>query len=289
MRLALITEGTKYAEQIMLGLSLRDIVLDTLILVHEFRPSFQSRWSLTIRHLSLGGGIARLLLRKIANTFDKQPPESQIIWQGLCREICDGGVRNSSLMLDTLRAAQPDFLILGGVGILSAAALQIPIKGTINVHPGLLPWVRGVGVVARSLERQVAVGVTAHCVDAGIDTGQIIRRELVSISNVETLGSAIRKTAKRSVDVMVDVVSALHEGNGLRVMNQTLRYPYCKWPSPAEEAAVDKQVQEGLARALYVRWREFYGSDRLPFDDSRCPHIAISPLAPSQGESYDTH
>src|SRR5688572_15412265 len=44
----------------------------------------------------------------------------------------------------TLVRARPDVLVLAGTGIVPPAILRIPAMATLNAHPGLLPWIRGV-------------------------------------------------------------------------------------------------------------------------------------------------
>jgi folate-dependent phosphoribosylglycinamide formyltransferase PurN len=280
MRLVLITSGTEYARRITLTLSLGGTVIDTLLLVHPPQLPSCARFQAVMRDIlyprRLMSRFGRLLL---SAGGQGRPNDDGTSHEGLCHEIVDGGEINSEFMLQTLRVARPDYLLLGGLGILSDAALQIPARGTVNVHPALLPWIRGTGVVARSIEREVAIGVTAHFVNAGIDTGDIIQRRLVPITDVDTLESATSKAGELCVEVMVNIVSSLLEGKSLDRLAQTLRYPYCRYPSPAEKAALAKRVRDGYAKALYCRWREFYGSDVLMPDNTDHPPIAVSPLS----------
>jgi len=48
--------------------------------------------------------------------------------------------------------------------------------GVLNVHLGLLPQIRGMSSPEWSLLSGVPVGITFHYMDAGIDTGPILRR-----------------------------------------------------------------------------------------------------------------
>jgi methionyl-tRNA formyltransferase len=68
----------------------------------------------------------------------------------------------------------PELVVLGGTRILRPHLLAIPTRGTINAHPGLLPWLRGSSSVEWALYEDVAVGSTVHFVEVGIDTGPII-------------------------------------------------------------------------------------------------------------------
>jgi methionyl-tRNA formyltransferase len=186
-------------------------------------------------------------------------------------------------MLDALRAAGPDYLVLAGLGIVGAAALAIPRRGTFNVHPGLLPWVRGVAVVERAIERRVPVGVTAHYVNAGIDTGAIILRKLVPVQPFDTLASLERKAYEACTRSMVEVVAAAAGGRHPAATTQGRRYPYCKDMSPEDYARTDEAVRQGLGLALYREWSAFYGSDVLPADADRSPAVGVSPVGARDG------
>lgn len=82
-----------------------------------------------------------------------------------------------------LKALEPDLFVINSYSmILRPDLLAIPVRGTINIHGGLLPDYRGANVTEWALineERQS--GVTMHMVDAGIDTGPIIGQAVVPL------------------------------------------------------------------------------------------------------------
>ena len=84
----------------------------------------------------------------------------------------------SERVLGILRADPPDLFAVFGTPILKAPILAIPKLGAINGHTALLPEYRG----SRSEFFQCCdqnydhVGITFHYIDAGVDTGDIIRQ-----------------------------------------------------------------------------------------------------------------
>ncbi len=80
-----------------------------------------------------------------------------------------------------LREFAPDLVILLGADIVPAALLEIPRLGTINPHYGLLPRYRGMNVTEWSIYYDDPVGVTVHAVDPGIDTGEILLHEALTV------------------------------------------------------------------------------------------------------------
>jgi methionyl-tRNA formyltransferase len=75
---------------------------------------------------------------------------------------------------DSLRAAEIDIAIQGGIGILKPAMLETPRIGFMNVHPGRLPAYKGNTCLEWALYNGDDIYATAHIIDAGIDTGPII-------------------------------------------------------------------------------------------------------------------
>ncbi len=287
-RIAVLTSGGDYAERILLGLALRGVAVDALLiaqgqssgrasLFHRIRKSLRERSLAEV----LSKGFRKIRISTGTVSKNRGTRSGPTPWEGMAGEIIIAGPLNGPRMLDAMKRIAPDYLVLAGVGIVGKQALLLPRVGTINVHPALLPFARGVGVVARSLQRGVPVGVTAHLVDPGIDTGEILHRELIYVSKWETLESLKRKAAARSVELMVEFVTEASKGARLTTARQPIRFAYCKWPTPDEERQISQQVRGGVAKHLYQRWLEFYGAKVLPDRIEPYPPIQIEPLTSS--------
>ena len=83
---------------------------------------------------------------------------------------------NSTLTVETLRSLRPDLVVLAQVGLLGPEMLAIPRLGTLNGHPGWLPYYRGLdcGKWAIAENEPHRLGASVHWVDQGVDTGPII-------------------------------------------------------------------------------------------------------------------
>ena len=78
--------------------------------------------------------------------------------------------------------------------------LTLPSKGVINFHPALLPEYKGTGGYNLAiLEWLSEWGVSAHYVDEGIDTGDIIKINKFSIN---TESETVVSLEKKSMDVL---------------------------------------------------------------------------------------
>jgi len=74
--------------------------------------------------------------------------------------------------------------------ILKPPLLDVPRLGFVNTHPSLLPHNRGKHYNFWAIVEQAPFGVTLHCVDSGVDTGNIITQSNIDYDwcdNGETL------------------------------------------------------------------------------------------------------
>jgi len=88
---------------------------------------------------------------------------------------------NDELCLETLKAINPDVVIVNGTRIISKKVLQTIDGIFINTHVGITPQYRGVHGAYWALVKgdRENCGVTIHLVDPGIDTGSILKQEIV--------------------------------------------------------------------------------------------------------------
>jgi formyltetrahydrofolate-dependent phosphoribosylglycinamide formyltransferase len=105
-------------------------------------------------------------------------------------------------LTDRLRALRIDLVACAGfMRVLREPFLGAFAGRVLNVHPSLLPKHPGLDPVAKALAAGDAeTGCTVHLVDAGIDTGEILRRETVSIlphDTVESLTERIHEAEHR--------------------------------------------------------------------------------------------
>jgi methionyl-tRNA formyltransferase len=272
VRIVVITSGGDYAQRILTGLALEGVIPQALLIIQPARPRDNEG---LLRRLCrrpsprrLAAAVLRRALRAVEPATQSDQPSP---WEGMAEEVRTVGPLNGQAMLEALRSLEPDYLVLAGLGILKAEALSIPRRGTFNVHPGLLPWIRGVDVIERAIQRSTPVGITAHYVNAGIDTGAIIRRELIPVHSHDTLGSLRRKAYERSARLMVELATAAAHGRHPEATTQRRRYRYCSSLTTEEFSRIEATVREGLAVKLYREWLAFYGSHIIPAGEERSP------------------
>lgn len=277
--IVVLTAGGEYAARLLLGLGVRGVIPEATLIAPHLHSRNAAVSDGLRRNASPRRFAAAVFRRLLAQVDDSIGPK------GFLDQWCEFSERievmpsvNDGLTEAAIREIAPDYLILAGCSIVRANILALPSRGTINVHPGLLPWIRGVHVVEHAIERRVPVGITAHFVNAGIDTGNIIRRELIPVRPGDTLRSLRRKSSERCTELLIELAAGVARGEHPTGLAQQIRFPYCKWLRDAQLDEIDAKVASGEAMKLHASWSEHFGSHIIPLDRGDHPPIATPPL-----------
>lgn len=116
---------------------------------------------------------------------------------------------------------RPELVVSAGfMRVLGPAVLADFSDRIINTHPALLPAFPGAHAVRDALAAGVAeTGCTVHVVDAGVDTGPVIRQEALPVvpsDDEATLHERIKVIERRLlIDVVKDIAAhglTVHDG-----------------------------------------------------------------------------
>lgn len=112
-----------------------------------------------------------------------------------------------------LKSLSPDVIVVVAFGqILSQEILDIPRYGCVNVHASLLPKYRGAAPIQKAiLEGEKVTGITTMLMDKGLDTGDILLKEEVEISDDETGGSLFAKLSLVGAKLLAKTLRGLEE------------------------------------------------------------------------------
>ena len=89
----------------------------------------------------------------------------------------------------------PDLIVVSAFGqLLRQNVLDLPRYGCVNIHASLLPRHRGAAPIqAAILAGDTETGITIMKMDAGLDTGPMLRQRAISIGVEDTGGSLFEK------------------------------------------------------------------------------------------------
>ena len=120
--------------------------------------------------------------------------------------------------VDYLAGFGVDIFVVAAFGqILSQALLDMPKYGCINVHASLLPKYRGAAPIQWAvINGEQTTGVTIQQMDIGIDTGDIIAQEALTLAADETGGSLFDKLAAVGASLCVKAMEQIASGTATR-------------------------------------------------------------------------
>ena len=156
------------------------------------------------------------------------------------------------------QSLRPDLLVVVAYGlILPKAILEIPLHGCINVHASLLPRWRGAAPIERAiLAGDKETGVTIMQMDEGLDTGDILTTEKVSIEDTASRLDVEAKLQLAGISALIRVVDRIGEFQlGAQPQDDsqsTYAHKLSKsealidWSGSAVD--VDRQVRVGIGR-----------------------------------------
>jgi methionyl-tRNA formyltransferase len=138
--------------------------------------------------------------------------------------------------------ARCDVLVVAAYGlILPTWVLQLPRLGCLNIHASLLPRWRGAAPIQRAIEAGDArTGITLMQMDAGLDTGDILRQHELPVEPDDTSATLSDRLAALGARLVVQTLDALAHG------------PLARTPQPAQGACYAHKIDK--AEAL-IDWR----------------------------------
>ena len=149
--------------------------------------------------------------------------------------------------VDVLRGLAPDLIVVVAFGqILSKEILSLPPLGCINVHASLLPRYRGAAPMQWAIVRgEKETGVTTMFMDEGLDTGDMLLRETLPITQAMTAAELHDEMMKLGADVLEKTLFSLSEGTLKRTPQDDALSTYAPlldkevgridWKKPAQE------------------------------------------------------
>ena len=123
-------------------------------------------------------------------------------------------IRTDSVIINKLKELKPDFIIVVAYGqILTKEILDIPRLGCICLHASLLPMYRGSAPINWCLiNGETKTGNTTILMDTGIDTGDMLMRSEVEISESMTAGELYNLLKINGAELLEETINGIITG-----------------------------------------------------------------------------
>lgn len=127
-------------------------------------------------------------------------------------------VKGNTEFIEEMKQLKPEVMCVVAYGkILPEEILDIPEKGCINVHGSLLPKYRGAAPIQWAvLNGDKTTGVTTMYMDKGMDTGDMILKEEVTIGEDETTGELWDRLSTIGANLLVKTLKQIEDGTAKR-------------------------------------------------------------------------
>lgn len=165
-----------------------------------------------------------------------------------------------------LEKYKADLFVVAAFGqILSSEILHMPKYGCINIHASLLPKYRGAAPIQRAiLDGEKESGVTIMQMNEGLDTGDMLTRVVVPITEKETGDSLHDKLMEAGAKLVVETIPLIERGELVPQKQEDEKSCYAKMLHKSMgrlDWTQDAQVLERMVRGLNS-WPGAYTSFR---------------------------
>ena len=139
------------------------------------------------------------------------PPPVKLAAEGLGLTVLQPEKVRTPEFLETFRRLAPDLVIVAAFGqILPKEIIRGQRRGSINIHPSLLPKYRGAAPINWALIRgEEKTGVTIMQMDEGVDSGDILLQEETPIGAEESFGELHDRLAKMGAELLLITLAML--------------------------------------------------------------------------------
>jgi len=116
--------------------------------------------------------------------------------------------------LNQIRALKPDIGVVVAFRIMPEALFKLPLRGCVNLHPSLLPDLRGAAPINWALIRgYTRSGVSIFELEKKVDAGKILTQTSVDIHPADNAGSLSERLAQIGAELMVQTLDGITAGS----------------------------------------------------------------------------
>lgn len=116
--------------------------------------------------------------------------------------------------VEKLRSLRGEVSVVVAYGkLLPSTLVHLCPRGTVNVHPSLLPKWRGPSPVQAAIANgDTQSGISVMVIDTKMDHGPILAQEIIPIEETETFASFMQKVTQRAVILLPQTLKAYLKG-----------------------------------------------------------------------------
>jgi methionyl-tRNA formyltransferase len=155
------------------------------------------------------------------------PPVKQIAAEEEIPVLQPKNARDPEL-LEKLKALKPDISIVVAYGhILPQRIIDLPPKGTLNIHASLLPALRGAGPIQAAIRQGLSeTGVSVMRVVPALDAGPVLLQASMPIFDDEAFGELQNRLSELGALTLIEALTLVNLGKTKETIQDESRATY---------------------------------------------------------------
>jgi methionyl-tRNA formyltransferase len=220
--------------------------------------------------------------------------------QGRSREIIPSAVKQIALeeeiplfqpknarepgLVEALKDLEPDIGVVVAYGhILPQKVIDLPAKGTLNIHASLLPLLRGAAPIQAAIKQGLAeTGITIMRVVPALDAGPILLQAATPILSDETFGDLNYRLSELGALSLIEALTLISIGAGKETPQDDARATYA--PKITRESSLIDWSASALEISRLIR-----ASDPKPGAYTQTPNFDVKLFGPKLMDGIKGH
>jgi methionyl-tRNA formyltransferase len=220
--------------------------------------------------------------------------------QGRSREIIPSAVKQIALeeeiplfqpknaresgLVEALKDLEPDIGVVVAYGhILPQKIIDLPAKGTLNIHASLLPLLRGAAPIQAAIKQGLAeTGITIMRVVEALDAGPILLQAATPILSDETFGDLNYRLSELGALSLIEALTLISIGAGKETPQDDARATY------ASKITRESSLIDWSASAIEIS-RLIRASDPKPGAYTQTPNFDVKLFGPKLMDGIKGH
>lgn len=126
---------------------------------------------------------------------------------------------NSLEVKRVIREFKINFGIIAGSRILNEDIIKQFSYGILNIHPGLLPYNRGLDSILWAIQGNKKIGVSAHLINDKIDQGYLVLEKKIENFKSDSIFDIYRKVYKVQINLLIKAYNLIGNEINFKILN----------------------------------------------------------------------
>lgn len=130
---------------------------------------------------------------------------------------------NNQETISYLNKNPVDLYLISGTRILSKAVIKAARQRIINIHPGLLPEIKGLDTFLWSIHNDIPLGITAHFINRKVDSGFLIYKEKLTLKKNDAIIDISLRLLENQSNILIKSLKILKKSKFSDLVNLDLQ------------------------------------------------------------------